>query len=1617
MNDTDKCFVDLEMILLKPGMEVVLALADVMDSTDSSDEVEQVIQLLLHFYGEHCRDITFIKHLLAREVEFTMDPSTLFRRNSFATKTLTLYTKRVGKSYLRDTLSAPLQRLQQFKGGFELDPNKVTEGDNHVQNIENVRRITDDFLSAILDSAEQCPSAMRQLCIHLDSEVGKKFSENRKSAVGGYIFLRFFCPAIVAPESAGLLPEGERLSREARRVGILVSKVIQNLANGILSFSKEGYMSVLDDFLASAAARLDRFLELLLACPSGGTQEAKPRRKPLQAATLLAIAQHLKAHIHNIGQYLALDPESRNSVRSFRSAEKRGFLKKRGEGFRNWRKRWFILKDNFLYYFRNEMDPSITGAIPLENYALVPTSSTDGFEFEIRTPQRTYEIKAATEAERTAWLDAMRISQQRAESQELGSPLSADSLFSDITSGSGNDDTSGLEASTSTSPPSTNLLERITLAKCGSEELSAANARRRHRRPRVGSEKLDSPAAGGVSSPLSGQKWTWRGASSSALDPDAPPATTGALTTNTGTHSASSTVFSTEPSTPSMNSPSLNERGRGGRVRGEAAAPVPTARRPPAALDPSGSSLTETQPSSSSAAPRRQFFGASRRAAAARSARGNFLGASRSSEPSEPESAVDQSSSSTATTAASQTEPASPSESLSPASPSEPLSPAYPSSPGAELPMTPDRAPHDDEVRESSSWSSATIGCSEQPSSFSPQPASESELGLSPPASQLSIALSALPPPPALPLGVDENTSAAATTASPSISVSSSLSPPSSESRQKNTIRAVERKPSMSHMDPIDTSPLTLSTGSSAVRKEGYLLSSPRAVPIDVDMRGNLYAIANGLAPDFMDAYWCRVTDSSFDLSASRTTDTSTIVSRFSMAAVKLVFSPQDPLLFGAEELGTCMWVFRATTPEVMNEWITAMKDAQVRAVAEKKAQAESLQLLRWHEITSTYQLILVDVVFETDSLWLFVDDEIDSTVPYENATFRTLTETDGEAFAALSTTAESCFCIMRPDTPLLIFCAAQKEDSGRWLADLKQRKLDWWKSTRAQAEASATSSQAAVDPEVAVYRPVGRFGACGYLRVYDERRCTWLRTFFVLEDHELLSFKSMYSTQIRARFQVHECAFHTKVIKGVDLSFQLQSSTSQSLTLEACSDAELRRWLLALKKAKNFYWAQKSKQAGKEIAKSPRSVSENSGPLVVSPSERERTPSLTVQTLEPEGKRGFLMKVGKNNHNWRRRWFVLSENFLLYFESSKDSTPLGEVAVQDAFAREADPVQSADMEEQELGFAIVTTHRTYHLLASSAEDRLAWLGAIKRAKANYWRSHKKRVASTKDLKKHLRQLTEARARKPEREGWLSKQGGRVKNWKKRWFILRNTTLYYFTSAQANDQAGSIPLHACSVSRSQGTSSGRKKYEFQIVTRHRVYFLRSESEEDTNKWIASISAAIDASRSAVDEGSQTASQQKIIAMPTKVQLSDREIQKAGWLHKQGGKVKSWKKRWCVVSNTLLYYFRHPDDQEAAGSIPLDASSVVFAEDRTKKKYCFEVSTRFRNFFLYAENELEMASWMDVIKTASNNQDNAKGARTANDTFHELTRVLQDMQQSDLWKGFENEEVLRGVNAH
>ena len=42
----------------------------------------------------------------------------------------------------------------------------------------------------------------------------------------------------------------------------------------------------------------------------------------------------------------------------------------------------------------------------------------------------------------------------------------------------------------------------------------------------------------------------------------------------------------------------------------------------------------------------------------------------------------------------------------------------------------------------------------------------------------------------------------------------------------------------------------------------------------------------------------------------------------------------------------------------------------------------------------------------------------------------------------------------------------------------------------------------------------------------------------------------------------------------------------------------------------------------------------------------------------------------------------------------------------------------------------------------------------------------------------------------PDMEGWLIKQGGTWKTWKRRWFVLNDSCLYYFQSTAENNPLG-----------------------------------------------------------------------------------------------------------------------------------------------------------------------------------------------------------------------------------
>lgn len=98
----------------------------------------------------------------------------------------------------------------------------------------------------------------KAFCHHLWEVTEDRFPDSRHSVIGSFLFLRFFCPAIVAPEGIDLDVSPD--TKEVRRALLLITKVIQNLANNVVFGNKEPHMKVLNTFLSENIRQVTNFL-------------------------------------------------------------------------------------------------------------------------------------------------------------------------------------------------------------------------------------------------------------------------------------------------------------------------------------------------------------------------------------------------------------------------------------------------------------------------------------------------------------------------------------------------------------------------------------------------------------------------------------------------------------------------------------------------------------------------------------------------------------------------------------------------------------------------------------------------------------------------------------------------------------------------------------------------------------------------------------------------------------------------------------------------------------------------------------------------------------------------------------------------------------------------------------------------------------------------------------------------------------------------------------------------------------------------------------------------------------------------------------------------------------
>ncbi|KAI9921664.1 hypothetical protein PsorP6_001640 [Peronosclerospora sorghi] len=247
--------------------------------------------------------------------------------------------------------------------------------------------------------------------------------------------------------------------------------------------------------------------------------------------------------------------------------------------------------------------------------------------------------------------------------------------------------------------------------------------------------------------------------------------------------------------------------------------------------------------------------------------------------------------------------------------------------------------------------------------------------------------------------------------------------------------------------------------------------------------------------------------------------------------------------------------------------------------------------------------------------------------------------------------------------------------------------------------------------------------------------------------------------------------------------------------------------------------------------------------------------------------------------------------------------------------------------------------------------------------------------------------------------GWVYKQGSLVKTWKKRFLVLRGQELTYYDTAKV-------------------TPSVKPKGSFQVITVElstdlqngllvhgrggRVLKLYTSSPEATTTWYnmildatslvpqhfvatppdrfskLSASTASKVSSPLDDENEHDTLRHRLDSISLSDSGAEQVTTHAGWLKKEGARVKSWKRRYFVLRGNALSYFTSDDTGTAAKGSGLVRAVEVNGTVPNGLDITFEKGRVLRVAAkTSAEREVWLCKLSDAIEAAHAEQENVR----------------------------------------
>ncbi|CAG5128361.1 unnamed protein product [Candidula unifasciata] len=211
--------------------------------------------------------------------------------------------------------------------------------------------------------------------------------------------------------------------------------------------------------------------------------------------------------------------------------------------------------------------------------------------------------------------------------------------------------------------------------------------------------------------------------------------------------------------------------------------------------------------------------------------------------------------------------------------------------------------------------------------------------------------------------------------------------------------------------------------------------------------------------------------------------------------------------------------------------------------------------------------------------------------------------------------------------------------------------------------------------------------------------------------------------------------------------------------------------------------------------------------------------------------------------------------------------------------------------------------------------------------------------------------------------GYMYKLGNSAfRIWKKRYFLLRqDNCLYYYKNEQETDPLGAVPLGGYTISRHTETS---KDFCFKAEKYGgRTYYFVADNRDQMTEWVSALTEA--AARSKRRKESFLSVSSHNVGLPA---LHIMKPDCAGFLGKLSPSKRTWRRRYCILKDACVYYYKDKSSVSALGVAHLHGYTVD-VENFQRRKFSFSLQPpekKMRVFCFSSDNDTDKKRWVESL---------------------------------------------------